>query len=491
MLLADRCTLSASFSSAPYSQALGGSFGRSVPRALALSLLVLGATLPSLAKTWTVTNTTDSVSDTGSLRYAINHAQNGDMIVFGSAVTGTITLNGSALTIASSVTIIGSGASHLAISGNGKIQVFLVNTGVTADISGMTIENALGMWGGGIENLGTLTVSDSTLSANSAHWGGGIWNQGTLTVINSTLSGNSATGSNGAGGGIYNGRTLTVINSTLLGNLAPDSYGVGGGIYNYGTLTVDNGSFSGNRADKFGGGIFNNNNSGMVTETTTEGQTNTQLANPAAGGGIGSYGKLTISNSTFSGNIVSDAYGFGGGIENDGTLTMINSTLSGNNSARGGGILNTATLIVSNSTLAGNKAALSGGNLASGGGSAALKSTILANAIRGGNCDGNSSLTSKGYNLSDDGACARFLAQPTDQNSAPAGLSSSGLKNNGGPTQTIALSAGSKAIDAIPASQCTDASGARITVDQRGISRPQGAGCDIGAFELVPPPPQR
>ena len=63
-------------------------------------------------------------------------------------------------------------------------------------------------------------------------------------------------------------------------------------------------------------------------------------------------------------------------------------------------------------------------------------------------------------------------------------LDPEGLQENGGFTATIALLAGSPAIDAIPAADCTDQNGNAITTDQRGVARPQGNGCDIGAFEV-------
>ena len=73
-----------------------------------------------------------------------------------------------------------------------------------------------------------------------------------------------------------------------------------------------------------------------------------------------------------------------------------------------------------------------------------------------------------------------------DRNSTAAGLDS-GLKNNGGPVQTIALLATSPAVNAIPLIYCTDVNGNPVTTDERGVSRPQGSACDIGAFEYVAP----
>jgi hypothetical protein len=159
-------------------------------------------------------------------------------------------------------------------------------------------------------------------------------------------------------------------------------------------------------------------------------------------------------------------------------------------------LINYAT--VTNSTFSGNSAPYGGGNIFGGTGwvgegSTTVKNTLLANNGSGGNCadTGAGTLTSSGYNLSDDGSCTYFTATG-DLNNAPAGLQtdSSGnvlLKDNGGPTQTIALVFPSIAIDRIPFFACTDATGNPLYTDQRGVARPQPTGgyCDIGAFELV------
>ena len=111
-------------------------------------------------------------------------------------------------------------------------------------------------YGGGIFNYaGFETISNSTVSTNSAlSYGGGIYNQsGNLTISNSTLSRNSATAANAYGGGIYNLGTLTLSDSTLLSNFS--GYG-GGGIVNSGTATVKNSTLAGNTA-VYGGGMLN------------------------------------------------------------------------------------------------------------------------------------------------------------------------------------------------------------------------------------------
>jgi CSLREA domain-containing protein len=151
----------------------------------------------------------------------------------------------------------------------------------------------------------------------------------------------------------------------------------------------------------------------------------------------------------------------GGGIENFGTLTVTNSTFSGNNAAQGGSILNFS-------------------------GSASLKGTILA-ASSGGNCSGG--ITDAGYNISDDSTCgfARTGSANNGDGVDPL-LSTAGLANNGGPTQTIALAPGSPAIDTITLADCTDQTSPpnRLITDQRGALRPDAGEvlCDIGAYEV-------
>lgn len=186
-------------------------------------------------------NAGDSCPATCSLRAALAAANAGDEIQF--SVTGTIVLSQGELVVDTDVTITGPGANSLALDGNLASRVLRVNSGVTATISGLTIQNGVSRGGGGIlnEESATLAVTDSTLSGNSAFFnGGGIVNGffGTVTLTNSTLSGNIAgPGGNSAffgGGGIFNAGTMTVTNSTLSGNIA----GTGGGIYNFATLTL-------------------------------------------------------------------------------------------------------------------------------------------------------------------------------------------------------------------------------------------------------------
>ncbi len=261
-------------------------------------------------------------------------------------------------------------------------------------------------------------------------------------------------------------------------------------------MTVSNCSLVNNESSAGGGGIFNDTDGTMtVSNSSLSGNESVGL-----GGGIGNLGMLTVTNSTLSGNIL-ELEGEGGGIGNGGTLIMSNSTVSGNIAypfkafpGQGGGIFNDATATISFSTIVGNFA-YSGGNNGGGGifqsgGTLTLKSTLLASNSTGGDCSGTG--TSDGYNLSDDTTCT-FLTATGDQSDITNAATYLGpLQNNGGPTSTIALlggSPGSTAIDAIPVSptnDCTDAFGVIVTTDQRGVTRPQGSGCDIGAYELAP-----
>lgn len=486
-----------------------------------------------------------------ALRDAINAANSGsatngcaagtgkDTIQF--SVTGTISITSTLPEIKDSqLTIIGPASLRLTIEGSNSgnpVPVMQVESNATVNLQNLTISDGFSGTdpGGAILNHGTLTVTNGTFSGNetfsgettfdgeldSGGPGGAIFNDGTLNVINSTFSGNGAEGSEFSGGvafqigggAIYNHGTLTVTNSTFSDNgvasLSSDSKG-GGAISSDATLTVRNSTFSGNFT--FGGIDFFRapgaaiSNSGTLTIESSTFTGNT--ADHNAGGAISGGG--TIINSTFSNNSATGGLcgcGFGGAIEGGGTI--INSTFSGNSAVisgiASGTIINstfsdnaidgfgTPGVIVggtiTNSTISGNIIGGFGSTIGSAIGSGSIiKNTIVAgstnlNGSPANNCAG--SITDAGYNISDDNSCA--FGAIGSLNSTNPGLSSDGLVNNGGPTQTIALSPGSPAIDAIPVADCTDQSSPPkpITTDQRGMPRPDYTElvCDIGAYE--------
>ena len=144
---------------------------------------------------WIVTDAGSGAGNFGdvTLPYAVNHIPSGDTILFASSLSGdTITVT-STLSIGPNITI--TGGPGIAVNGGGNgstynntsnaVEVFLVNTGVTASFSSLTIEDGdAGSSGGGIQNNGTLTLELCFLPflAISSYYGGGINNLGTLTI---------------------------------------------------------------------------------------------------------------------------------------------------------------------------------------------------------------------------------------------------------------------------------------------------------------------
>jgi hypothetical protein len=277
-----------------------------------------------------------------------------------------------------------------------------------------------------VENL---TVADGHVADQfpGARAGGGIDNAGVFTVINSIFTGNRA----GIGGAISSGpgSLTTVANSTFIGN---DGSVDGGGISNAGTLTISDSTFTGNSAG-IGGAISTGR------------------------------GSLTVTNCTFAGNI---AYVNGGGISSgiirgDSVLIITNSTFTGNGAGIGAAIASIPPGLIVNTILANSRG-------------------ILANSRIRDNCFGT--VTDGGHNL-DDGTSCGFGAANGSLSGTDPQLDPAGLQDNGGRTQTVALSATSPAIDAGDQAVCATAP--VHNRDQRGYSRP-GAGhtlCSIGAYE--------
>jgi CSLREA domain-containing protein/uncharacterized repeat protein (TIGR02543 family) len=250
---------------------------------------------------------------------------------------------------------------------------------------------------------------------------------GTVAISGLTIADGDA--GTGDGGGIWNDGDLTLTNCTVSGNEADDD---GGGIYNEEDLTLTNCTVSGNEAGDNGGGIYNDD-----------------------------HADLTLTNCTVSGNEAGDN---GGGIYNRGDLTLTNCTVSGNEAGdNGGGIYNDEDTDFKNTILANNTATTSGPDC------------------------GGGDLDSYGYNLVEHiSGCTINEVENVGTNITGQDPNLGPLANNGGPTETHALLAGSPAIDAIPQAAGGDYNGAPAT-DQRGVPRPQGDNCDIGAFEAGPP----
>ena len=363
-----------------------------------------------------------------------------------------LSLSSVVLCLNSDLSIVGVGAEKTIIHGNRVDKVIAVSSSTTVSINGVTIRD------GGLRPL--------TFGSGG---GGGILNHGTLTVSDSMVTAND--GGNIGGGGIYNYGELTVFRSVITKNIANGS---GGGIFNYGNagagvLKVESSTISDNASGELGGGIMNFN------------------------GGL-----VTVTGSTVS---VNSAVGSGGGINNNNfsTLTVINSTISGNRADSAAGLDNAFMTTLHNVTITANIAGTPGSGRGVGGGlrnqdasPLKLQNTIIAGntahnpAFVSPDCAAfagrNAALTSQGYNLIQNTANCDISGDLTG-NIIGQDPSLGALTANGGLTPTHALADNSPAIDA--GSPVAPGSGdtACAASDQRGFLRPLGARCDIGAFE--------
>lgn len=354
------------------------------------------------------------------------------------------------------------GGGFVSLSGNNANRFFTVNSGVTVSLRNITLRNGkYSLAAGALNNLGTLNLTNVTLTNNTAQQGAAVMNSssGTVTIANSTITDNTVTVN---GGGIYNnGGTLTISNSTISDNTA----GTGGGIYTSGNTTITNTTISGNNASTAGG----------VAAYPPSGKT------------------VTIANSTISGNTATGSSG-GGGLYVYTTATLNNVTISDNTSnGSGGGMRTAGTSHLNGVTIAGNVAANSGGGLYVSGVAANVANTIIADntAATGPDCYSTSTkLASQGYNLVADVTGCPVTGDPTG-NLAGVDPLLGALGSNGGVTQTRALGNSSPAINAANPATAGGAFPACNLTDGRGISRtaPAAGRCDMGAFETQGAPP--
>ena len=309
-------------------------------------------------------------------------------------------------------TVLDATGHDVTLSGNNANRVLFVNGGASLTVRHLTIADGStpSAGAGALVTPGnSLIVEDSTFSGNSStNPGGAIFNDGTLTITGSTITDNHSTGN--FGGGIVSRSTLDITDSTISLNSAQSD---GGGVYILaGTATIQGSTIAGNSADSAGGVI--------------------------------NFGTLTVTNSTISGNMTLTSDG-GGLFAADGTMTVLNSTVTSNHSTdRGGGVRqqSTAVLSLSNTIVAGNTADTDGPDL-------------------------SGTITSADYNLIGDPSGATFTPLAHDITGQNPLLGP--LADNGGPTQTHALLAGSPAIDHIPSG--VNGCGTTITTDQRGETR--------------------
>ncbi len=368
-----------------------------------------------------VANANDS--GPGSLRQAVLDVCPGGTITFDPGLAGsTISLSGGHIWINKSLAIEGLGADELAISGNEVEHYDYSKQG--DDVGGV-------FWVQGEyvdDNLQAIEVSISglTIKDGRAREGGGIYNhsRSTLIMTDCVIGPNNIVTE--AGGGISNKfGTVTLDRCTVLENHGTGSLG-GAGIFTAGggEMTLINSTVTGNVTNNYGGGI-------LVWDGST----------------------VSLVHSTVSGNLANQdyeeyAWGGGGGIyimagddfDSGGTLNIYNSIVAGNTD-------------MSDPTTAGH---------------GKWHDVYGEVTSLGGNLIGVDT-GSSGWDVSD---LVGTAADPVDPVLDDLAL------NAPGKTPTFALLQGSPAIDAV---ECADG----IAVDQRGVERPQGFRCDIGAFEVV------
>jgi hypothetical protein len=406
----------------------------------------------AVATTWPVTNCADDGA--GSLRSVIESAAGGDIIDLTALTCATITLETGAIVIPfDNLTLSGPGRDVLAIDGNHLDRVFIHPHGGALTVHAMTIQ-------GGRDRATGFHVAG----------GGCIASAGYVTLDNTTVR-NCYAGGEGAYGGALYAYSLTMANSTLSGNV---SYGVhedagtaafGGAAFVY-SMQLTESTVTGNRAEHLfhagrtsydiGGGIIAVLGGSIVSSTI---DSNTSYGR---GGGIAAFSPVTISNSTLSGNVAQTDIGGALFLRWPAMLQANNSTFTANHAQAGGGGIWIAT---STSNL---QSSLAFGNSTGAGNFADLQAPSALMISGANNLVGIASPT---VTLPADTLTANPLLGP--------------LANNGGPTRTHALGAGSPAVDA-------GNNLVNLAFDQRGPAYPRvyGAAADIGAFEqqALPPP---
>ncbi|MBX3012695.1 MAG: CSLREA domain-containing protein [Caldilineaceae bacterium] len=365
-----------------------------------------------------------------------------------------------------------------------------------------------------ITGLATVTINGGIVTGNLATAeGGGLWNSatGTLIVIGTKIQGNIASGNDAdqGGGGLFNdGGTLRVHDALIHGNSATGTAGSGGGVLNNrGTVIIATSTISANSAKRAGGGVEDNVGILLRLQQVRLLQNLTGAA-PGNGGGLHltGAGRAEVLNSIVAAN---HAAAEGGGLWNSaaGTLLVSGSTVHSNSTTNssaatgvdaqgGGGLFNDGgALTMSNSTITENQASNHNGDglLNVAGTSTLVNVTLYANADNGiVNTTGTVALANSIVAHHDDDDCLGTVTTNGAPNldsddscnvTVTADPLVGALAQHGGQTPTLALLEGSPAINGGDNGIC--AAAPVNGLDQRGVFRPQGASCDLGAYEAI------
>lgn len=324
----------------------------------------------------------------------------------------------------------GSGADIITFSVTGTISLGS-QLPVIADVDGLTIVGP--------------DAQGVTISGGDQHRILGVAVGASLNLSNLVLAHGFADG----GSALTNSGSLAIADSTFEENVATFD---GGAVLSDGTVTITNALFRDNAAGGDGGAVFLGGAGGVVTDSTF-----TSNAAPS-GGALSNFADLAIYGSTFEANTGINV------VRNARNLTIINATLTGN-IVTGEVVSSLGGATIANSTLAGN----AGVDLDFDSKGQFLISNSVVDSC------GSESPEDGGYNVESGTSCG--FSAPGSRQNTNAGLATS-LADNGGPTQTLLPQAGSPLIDAIPVEVCG------ADADQRGVARPQGGMCDIGAVEI-------
>jgi hypothetical protein len=389
----------------------------------------------------------------------------------------------------------GDDGADFANNGDNAYQVVTgVNLAATTTIDGVTIRGGnASTWvyqGGGMYVTGSPTLTDVTFALNTALDGGGMWSAGSPTLTDVAFNGNSTTG--GRGGGLYIGSgSPTLTDVTFTGNSAGGGWG--GGMYSSGQPWLTRVAFNDNAAAR-GGGMVNEGDANL-TDVSFSGDT------ADIGGGLASmYGLPVLQGVTFNGNTAS---GNGGGLWADrSSPRLTNVTFADNSAGASGGALfqgtnasvyaaghyNLVNTYLTNVTFAGNSAVQHGGAIIAYGGRVTVRGSILW---------GDTAGTGGAETYADTYYSSSVTATHSDIQGGYGGTANINvdpligpLGGYGGFVQTLPLLPGSPAIDTIAPDAYPSGSGSRcgsdVTLDARGVVRPQGASCDMGAYETRP-----
>jgi predicted outer membrane repeat protein len=421
---------------------------RSVVAIGVLAFLFIASLAPPAAHGALIIIQNTSDSGPGSLRQAIMDAAPQTSISFNPALAGqTISLS-SALIVDKQMEIAGPTppAQRIKLTTHGLDTIMKVSA--LTNIHDIDFTNGAGENGGALEITNYTQLFNATISNSHATNGGGIYVAPNASFIldDALVLDNTASGD---GGGLFAGDSavLDINTVSFTGNRAD---GRGGGIFAdmHSSLTIQGGDVSGNVAET-GGGIYNDGNTGYYGNITSNGAT-------ADGGGVAVNSGLFVLNiSTLASNTADNQ---GGAImAQPGTeINLISTTISNNGAPQGGGIFRAGGLLTT-------------------------KATIIADQASGHDCEvqAGSTIVSYGYNLTSDNSCG--LVDPTD---IPSGFANLGplVATAPGTTLTMEPLEGSDAINRIPLSvfDCDS----HLYIDQRGVQRPQGPTCDIGAVEV-------